>query len=160
MKFIKILFLFMVLAFSSCNNHERLYKNLSIDKEFEPEYLVYDIDEISDEEKAKLKNCTFVINGEDEFPQEELMGLEKLKESNIDFKKYTLLLCYYRLPGIVAGHVFLLTKDLKNDSFIFTMAFRLDRENEEYDNLFTYYRTAVLVSKIPSGTDIEFRISH
>lgn len=90
------------------------------------------------------------------------MGLEKLKESNIDFKKYTLLLCYYKLPGIIVGYSYQYAKDFKKDVLIFYMSFRLDQEsykNPETENLFTYCRSAILVSKIPEGSELEFRWS-
>ena len=150
------------LALTSCNHKsEKLYQSLPIVKEFEPMEYVFDWDKTSKDEFQKMPNITFVINSEDEFPEENLIGLEELKESNIDFRKYTLLVDYYRLPGIVLGHRFAFTKDLEKDVFIFSLSFRLDHDlwgNPEAESLFTYYRSAILVSKLPEDKEVVFRL--
>lgn len=69
---------------------EILYHALPIEKEYEPIECVLDRDDISKEELQEMPNLKLVINSEDEFPEEDLMGLEVIKNSNIDFQKYTL----------------------------------------------------------------------
>lgn len=164
MKKIKYLILFLLglsLGLSSCNHKsEVLYHSLPIEKEYETLKYVFDRGEISKEELQKMPNLRLIINSEDEFPEENLLGLEELKESNIDFNKYTLLIGYYKLPGIIIGHLYNYAKDFENNIAIFYIGFKLDNESmkdPETENLFTYCRSAILVSKIPSTTEVEFR---
>ena len=136
---------------------------LPIVKEFEPEYYIFDGDEISKEEWLEMQNLRLIINSEVEFPEVELMGLEELKESNIDFRKYTLLLGYFKLPGLVLGYKYQYARDLATDHLVFYMGFRLDQEaykDPETDNLFSYSRSAILVAKIPENEDVDFRWSY
>ena len=164
MKLRNFIFLFLGLILFSCNHEsEKLYQFLPIAKEYEPEYYVFDGDEISKEEWLEMQNIRFIINSEDEFPEEDLMGLEELKKSDIDFKKYTLLLGYFKLPGLVLGYRYQYARELATDQLVFFMGFRLDREadkNPETDNLFSYSRSAILVSKIPEDEDVVFRWSY
>ena len=51
--------------------------------------------------------------------EEELLGLEELKESNIDFRKYTLLLGYFKLPGLVLGYRYQYARELATDQLMF-----------------------------------------
>ena len=163
MKKIKYLILCLIslLGFSSCHHEDnKLYQMLPIVKEFEPVYYIFDGDEISKEEWLEMQNLRFIINSEEEFPKENLMGLEELKESNIDFRKYTLLLSYFKLPGLVLGYRYQYARELETNQLIFFMGFRLDQEaykDPETDNLFSYSRSAILVSKIPEYEDVVFR---
>lgn len=154
----------LLLGLTSCNNNKNdLYQFLPIVKEYEPEYYVFDRDEISKEELQEMPDLRLVINSENEFPQENLLGIEELKDSNIDFKKYTLLLSYFKLPGVVLGYRYQYAKELETDSIIFFMGFRLDQkiyENPETENLFTYCRSAILVSKIIDDSELIFRWSY
>lgn len=147
----------------SCNHKsEKLYQSLPIAKEFEGEYFIFDRGEISKEELHEMPNLTLVINSQDEFPQENLMGLKEIKESDIDFRKYTLLLAYFKFPGLILGCRYLYYKDLANDIINFQMKFRLDldqNQNPEAENLFTYYRCAILVSKIPDDEEVAFSVT-
>lgn len=167
MKMIKFLILCLVwLSFvlSSCNHKsEKLYQTLPIVMEYKPVEYVFDRGEISKEELNKMPNLMLVINSKDEYPEENLMGLEELKESDIDFKKHTLLLSYYKIPGVVLGYKYQYVKDFENDVLILFMSFRLDHElyeNPETENLFTYYRSAFLVSKVPQDTEVKFSLSY
>ena len=159
-----ILFLISLLGLTSCHHEEnKLYQMLPIVKEFEPVYYIFDGDEISKEEWVEMQNLRLIINSEDEFPEEELLGLEELKENNIDFRKYTLLLGYFKLPGLVLGYKYQYARELETDQLIFFMGFRLDQEaykDPETDNLFSYSRSAILVSKIPEDEDVVFRWSY
>ena len=159
-----ILCLIRLLGLTSCHHDDnKLYQMLPIVKEFEPEYYIFDGDEISKEEWVEMQNLRLIINSEEEFPEEELLGLEELKESNIDFRKYTLLLGYFKLPGLVLGYKFQYARELETDQLIFFMGFRLDHEaykDPETDNLFSYSRSAILVSKILEDEDVVFRWSY
>ena len=159
-----ILCLISLLILTSCRHDDnKLYQILPIVKEYEPEYYIFDGDEISKEEWLEMQNLRFIINSEDEFPEDDLMGLEELKESNIDFHKYTLLLGYFKLPGLVLGYRYQYARELATDNLVFYMGFRLDQEADkdpETDNLFSYSRSAILVSKIPEDEDVVFRWSY
>ena len=166
MKQIKYLILCLIslVELTSCHHDDnKLYQMLPIVKEFEPEYYIFDGDEISKEEWLEMQNLRLIINSEEEFPEEELLGLEELKESNIDFRKYTLLLGYFKLPGLVLGYRYQFARELATDQLVFFMGFRLDQEADkdpETDNLFSYSRSAILVSKIPEDEDVVFRWSY
>ena len=122
-----ILCLISLLSLSSCHHDDnKLYQILPIVKEFEPEYYIFDGDEISKEEWIEMQNLRLIINSEEEFPEEELLGLEELKESNIDFRKYTLLIGYFKLPGLVLGYRYQYSRDLETNHLRFFMGFRLD----------------------------------
>ena len=95
--------------------------------------------------------------------EEELLGLEELKESNIDFRKYTLLLGYFKLPGLVLGYRYQYAREWATGQLVFFMGFRLDQEADkdpETNNLFSYSRSAILVSKIPEDEGVVFRWSY
>ena len=159
-KYLNLCLFGLSLLLLSCNHKtEQLYQTLSVKYEFEPVEYIFDWEETSKEEFQEMANLSLIINSEDDFPEENLLGLQQLKDSKINFKKYTLLIGYYRLPGIVLGHKYSFVKDLEKDIFIFSMSFRLDHElmgNPETENIFTYYRSAVLVSKIPENKEIKF----
>ena len=150
-----------LMVLTSCDHErEKPYQMLPIVKEFEPEYYIFSGDEISKEEWLEMQDLRFIINSENEFPEENLMGLEELKESNIDFRKYTLLLGYFKLPGLVLGYRYQYARESETNQLIFFMGFRLDQEaykDPETDNLFSYSRSAILVSKIPENSEVEFR---
>ena len=164
LKYLILFFLGILLGLPSCNlKSDSPYQILPIVKEFEPEYYIFDGDEISKEEWLEIQNLRFIINSEDEFPEEDLIGLEELKQSNIDFRKYTLLLGYFKLPGLVLGYKYQYARELASDHLVFSMGFRLDREaykDPVTDNLFSYSRSAILVSKIPENSEVEFRWSY
>ena len=159
-KYLILCLIGLLSVLTSCNHKsEKLYQSLPVVQEFEPVEYVFDWYETSKEEFQNMPEVMFIINSDDEFPEKNLMGLEELKESDIDFRKYTLLLGYFRLYGIVLGHRYSFAKDLEKDIFIFSMRFKMDRDlwgNPETENLFTYYRNAILVSKIPEDAEVEF----
>ena len=167
MEKIKYLILLLVgfsLLFSACNHENTMiYHTLPIEKEYEPVIFIYDRSEISNEELKEMPNLKLVINSEDEFPENDLMGLEELKESNIDFRKYTLLLFYYKLPGIVIDYTPNYAKDFEKNILIFSLTFHLDENflNEsETKNPSTYFGYAILVSKIQMDEEVVFRLSY
>ena len=139
-----------------------LYHTLPVEKEYEPIMHVYDRNATSNEELQDMPNLKLVINSKDEFPGENIMGLEELKESNIDFHKYTLLLVYYKVPGVVKDYSYSYAKDFENDIIIFSINYNWDPnsgEEAETVDLFTYCRSAILVSKISEDNKVEFRLS-
>lgn len=163
---IKYLIFFLAgisLAMSSCNHKgEILYHSLPIEKEYEQMKYVFDRNEISQDELERMPNLKLVINSEDQFPDGNLIGLKELIESGIDFQKYTLLLGYYKVPGIVLNYTYNYAKDFENDNIIFSITYKLDKDtgnNSGNDNLFTYCRSAILVSKIKEDQEVEFRFS-
>lgn len=158
------IFLILCLILFSCNHKEEiLYHTLPIEKEYEALKYVFDRNEISEEKLKEMPNLKIVINSESEFPQEDLIGLEELKESGIDFKKYTMLLVYYKIQGVVEGYSYNYAKDFENDIVIFSINYNLvpnSEEEAESEDLFTYCRSAILVSKISEDTEVEFRLSY
>ena len=163
MKLHNLIFLFLCSILFSCNHKsEILYHTLPIEKEYETLKYVFDRNEISNEEFKEMPNLQLVINSVKEFPEENLMGLEELKESDIDFQKYTLLLVYHKVYGIVESYNCKYAKDFENDIIIFSINYSFDRNLQweaEAADLFTYCRIAILVSKITEDTEVEFRLS-
>lgn len=156
----EILLASLVTLLASCNHHnEPEYTAFSIVAELEPKYEVLPWDQLPKEERDKYIRGNYVINSQDEFPTEPLMWLDDLKAANIDFDKYTLLLSYNLLYGIVNGHYYIWRKYMPEDTFQLVISFKLDRWTEETDDDFTYYRTALLVNKFPSSVPVEFWLS-
>ena len=152
------------LGLISCNHKsEMIYHTVPIEKEYEAFKYVFDRNDISEEKLKEMPNLKLVINSESEFPQEDIIGLEELKESGIDFKKYTMFLVYYKIQGVVEGYSYNYAKDFENDIVIFSINYNLipnSREEAESEDLFTYCRSAILVSKISEDTEVEFRLSY
>lgn len=145
----------------SCNRHDddRITQSFPIEYEFEPEYIVYNRQNLTPEQLEEMPTKGLAIYTESDFPEENLMGLEKLKNSNIDFNKYTLLLCYNRVFGVVTGHRYAWNKNLQENKFVFLMNFYVDYDEDTEtpdEELSTYYRSAVLVKKIPIDSEVEF----
>ena len=89
--------------------------------------------------------------------------MEELKESGIDFKKYTMLLVYYKIQGVVEDYSYNYAKDFEKDIIIFSINYNLvpnSGEEAESEDLLTYCRSAILVSKISEDTEVEFRLSY
>lgn len=163
MKFknVKYLFLFLPGIFLSCNNNEEpVYPEyFPIEYEFETEYRAFNRAELTSEELAAMPDKSFVIYSEDDFPDEDLMGLQQIKDSDIDFNKYTLLLNYERIPGFIVAHLYSWSKDIKEDSYNFSMTFFSKHENDNENpvkDIYTYCRTAVLVERIPFDSMVQF----
>ena len=152
------------LIFSSCDHkNEMIYHSLPIEKEYDALKYVFDRNEISEEELKEMPNLKLVINSESEFPQEDLIGLAELKESGIDFKKYTMLLVYYKVQGVVESYTYNYAKDFENDIIIFSITYNSESDSSvkaETVDLFTYCRSAILVSKISENSEVEFRLSY
>lgn len=144
----------------SCNHdNEPATQTFPILVEYEPVYIVFNKAELTPEELAQMPTLSLVIDSEEDFPKESLPGLRQLKESNIDFDKNTLLLNYEKLAGLIKSHQYGWLKDLRENKFIFRMYFINQQEESstgEENNIFTYYRTAVLVKKIPENSNVEF----
>ena len=161
-KYLILCLLGFSLGLISCNHKsEMIYHTIPIEKEYEAFKYVFDRNKISEEELKEMPNLQLVINSEDEFPDEDLRGLEELKESDIDFKQYTMLLVYYKVPGVVEDYSYSYAKDFENNTIIFSINYNSvvdSGEKAESVNLFTYCRSAILVTKIPEDTGVEFRL--
>lgn len=171
LSFITILFCIIL---SSCNHNEPQDVQLfPIISDLETESQVLDWASLTSEERQRYPNLNCVVNSEDEFPQENLMGLEKIKSINIDFEKYTLLLSYNKIAGLVEGHRYTWTKNLREGVFELWMDFKVNHVNSENDEfipgndeadelqpeevfILTYYCTALLVKKIPANSEVIF----
>ena len=171
LSFITILFCIIL---CSCNHNEpQDVQVFPIISDLETESQVLDWASLTSEERQRYPNLNCVVNSEDEFPQENLMGLEKIKSINIDFEKYTLLLSYNKIAGLVEGHRYTWTKNLREGVFELWMDFKVNRVNSEIDEsipgndaadelqpeevfIMTYYCTALLVKKIPANSEVIF----
>lgn len=171
LSFITILFCIIL---NSCNHNEpQDVQVFPIISDLETESQVLDWASLTSEERQRYPNLNCVVNSEDEFPQENLMGLEKIKSINIDFEKYTLLLSYNKIAGLVEGHRYTWTKNLREGIFELWMDFKVNRVNSEINEsipgnddadelqpeevfILTYYCTALLVKKIPANSEVIF----
>lgn len=159
----------------SCNKNEPTgIQEFPIIAELDTESKVINILDLTPDERQEYRTQNFVINSEEEFPEEDLMSLEKIKSMKIDFNKYTLLLSYNSITGIVEGHRYTWTKDLEDGVFKLWMNFKVNNVNnteedeslwdrEEIDDseskksfIVTYCCTAVLVNKIPANSKVSF----
>ena len=178
MKPIKIILIccLLISIMSSCtHNDNQLYQNFPIIVELETDYKVIDWSDLTPEERKQYPNRSFVIRTEEDFPEENLMNLEKLKANNIDFEKYSLLLVYNKIPGIIKGHRYTWRKNLQEGVFELFIDFTIEHaeasspldsnENDfspdilDTDDLLTYYCSALLVNAIPADSKVEFWVS-
>lgn len=169
LSFVTILF---SIFFSSCHHSDGggLYQKFPIQSELETEFVVLDWIALTPEQRAEYKRGNFVIDSESDFPEENLMGLEKIKAMNIDFNKYTLLLSYNLITGIVQGHRYTWAKNLQEGVFELWMDFKVEHPDDEDDSwdddsddplsreefIVTYYCTALLVQKLPANAKVIF----
>ena len=178
MKCLKLSFSIILFTLFLCgcrhNDAKDLYINYPIQKEIETSSKVIDWDILSPDEKKQYPSISFVINSQDDFPERDLMDLENIKSLDIDFEKYTLLLCYKMIPGKVIGHRYIWRKNIQEDVFELFTDFSIkpwgsdttaddDSGNEKEpmeDDLTTYYCTALLVQKIPVGAKVVFWYGH
>ena len=175
-KYFNISFITILLAIILCNcNHNEPQDTqvFPIISELDTESKVIDWAALTSEERQQYPNLNCVVNSEDDFPKENLMGLEKIKSMNIDFDKYTLLLSYNKIAGIVEGHRYTWTKNLREGVFELWMDFKVNQVNTDFNGnigsddefngsqseevfILTYYCTAVLVNKIPANSEVIF----
>lgn len=146
---------------SGCHHNDTdMYKVYPIQEELETQQKVLDWASMTSDERKQYPSQSFVINSYDEFPEEDLMDLDVIKSYDIDFTRNTLLLCYNKIPGIVRGHRYIWRKNLQEGVFELFLNFSVkswsDDESSDEDDLLTYICTAVLVNKIPEGSEVIF----
>lgn len=162
------------LILCSCHHAEGsdMYQIFPIQAELETDSQEINWAELTSEERKEYKTLSCVIDSPEDFPNENLMGLEKIKSMHIDFDKYTLLLCYNKIPGIVESHKYVWSKNLQEGVFELWMDFQitepenygpvwnrdqLDEDSSSEEVFFiTYYCTALLVNKIPANSKVIF----
>ena len=165
MRHICIVLFFLLGILTACNRHseEGLYTPLSIVSEIEPQSkLLYWI-KMTPEERQKYPRRGFVINSVSEFPDEPNINMTDLKLMDIDFNRYTLLVHYTLIPGYVQGHQLYWFYDNHEDRYEFQSNFKIVYPDEDVDaenELFTYYRSAIIVNKIMSDKDVSFTFSY
>lgn len=175
-RYFKFLFasIFFTLIFCSCHHNDAgdMYQNFPIQAELETESRQLDWVALTSEQRQEYKRGNYVIDSKEDFPDENLMGLEKIKSMNIDFDKYTLLLSYNLIPGIVEGHRYVWSKNLQEGVFELWMDFKVSHPDDDDTTLnggaeeddwqskeefiVTYYCTALLVNKIPANSKVVF----
>lgn len=148
----------------SCNRHHdsaEPYEPLPIIMEHEPVSTILKWGEMTPEERHRYPSEGFMINSSEGFPDDERFFLEDLKASNIDFTTQTLLVSFRILPGYVYGHKLYWMLDNTESAFEFLTHVQLT-ELPEDDRIedFTYYRSAITVSKIPDDTEVSFAWSY
>lgn len=178
MKLLKLSFATLLFTLMLCachhtdgiDNDNNSLINYPIQQELETAYAVLDWASLTSEQRKQYPSKSFVINSYEEYPEENLMGLEEIKAMNIDFQRYTLLLSYVRIPGVVVSHRYVWRKNRLEDVFELFMDFGVERNgqgekqdgkidsdgNSEPEDLITYYCTALLVNKIPDGSEVVF----
>lgn len=174
MRNLKLAFAAFLFAVILCSCHHSsggdMVQTFPIQSELESEYKVLDWSELTPEERHQYRRVNYVIDSQEDFPDENLLGLDRIKSMNIDFEKYTLLLSYNLIPGIVEGHKYLWTKNLQEGVFELWMHFDtvvpesgtssgalLEAGSQsEAPFIITYYCTALLVNKIPAHSQVIF----
>lgn len=167
-----IIILFTIILCGCHNNEGRdMYLTFPIQSELETESLELNWAALTSEQRQEYKRGNFVIDSEEEFPEENLMGLERIKSMHIDFDRYTLLLSYNLISGIVEGHRYEWRKNLQEGVFELWMDFKvthpedfespwdgneLDDSQSQETFIVTYYCTALLVNKIPANSKVIF----
>lgn len=86
--------------------------------------------------------------------------MDDLKLLNIDFSNQTLLVQYWLIPGYIKGHRFGWYFSNAEDVYYFRAHFTLIRHEDDESDLFTYYRSAVLVDKIMPDKKVNFTVSY
>ena len=165
MKYLHIILFAIFGMLTACNNHseDRIYQSLKIVKEFEPQSEVIDWGNMTYEERQKYPRKGLVINSKDDFPDESNINVADLKLIDIDFAKYSLLVQYSLIPGYIKGHRLDWCYDNSEEEYVFKAYFNLIHPDEEVnpkDDLFTYYRAAILVNKIPNKKVVTFSSSY
>lgn len=160
MKSYKWLLVIMAGLVLSCNRNDvqPLPESLPIEYEFEPVDVIFNTLDINSEELKGMPDKSYIVYSDSDFPEEDLMGLQQIKESDIDFNEYTLLLNYQKVQGIIIGHSYSWSRIPTTLHYNFNMNFFIEPDSdEEFEkNIFTYYRSAVLVKKISMNSDVEF----
>lgn len=165
MKYFRLILLTIIGMLVACNhnNEESLYKKLKIVKELEPQSTVIDWGNLSHEDRQKYPRKGFVINSNDDFPDEPYINLTDLKLMDIDFVKYSLLVQYTLVPGYIKSHRLDWYYDNDQEEYVFKSYFNMIRPDEdinpEYD-YFTYFRSAILVNKLHSDSDVIFSTTY
>lgn len=165
MKSIHYLMLAMMCLLAACNNHseEDIYTRLPIVSELESQSTVLDWGKMTTEQRRKYPRKGFVINSVDDFPTEQNINLNDLKLLDVDFNKYTLLVNYTLIPGYIKGHNLLWYYDNAMDEYVFQSNFMIIKpgdNSDANDDLFTYYRSAIIVDKIKSDKKVSFYFTY
>lgn len=165
MKYLQLIMLAFVGLLCSCNNESEppLYLEIPIVSELEPQSEIINWGEMTSEEKRQYPLRGFVINSSEDFPNEENLEMKDLQLLDIDFSKYTLLVQYKRIPGIIKSHHYYWMYDNGEDRYEFQASFnivRFDADNDPNKDLFTYYRAAIIVNKIKPDKEVAFTTSY
>ena len=142
-----------------CNKTDRepQYSSLKIVKEFEPLSTIIDWGGMTSEERHQYPHGGFVINSSEDFPENTYADMADLKKMNIDFDRYTLLVQFSLIPGYIQKHLLLYYYDNVDSAYVFQSTFKMIGEGEPLeDDMFTYYRSAILVDKLPSTAKVLF----
>ena len=182
-KYLNLSFLTILLTLILCSCHHNeggdMYQIFPIQEELETPSVILDWNSLSSEEKQQYKLVSYVINSQEDFPTDNLLGLEKIKSMNIDFDKYTLLLSYNRTDGIVQSHRYTWRKNISEGVFELLINFKVtnfenngsdDNNNgssgDNNDNstsmeadFVTYSCSALLVNKLPPDFKVNFWFS-
>ncbi|WP_290379043.1 hypothetical protein [Duncaniella muris] len=165
MKYIQLIILAIVGLLFSCNKESEppLYLVIPIVNELEPQSKIINWGEMTAEEKRQYPLRGFVINSYEDFPNEENLEMKDLQLLDIDFSKYTLLVQYKRIPGIIKSHHYCWMFDNGMERYEFQASFnivRFDADNDPNEDLFTYYRAAIIVNKIMPDKEVVFTTSY
>lgn len=145
---------------TSCNRHPDsppLFEQLDIVTEYEPQSTLLKWGEMTPDERHEYPSGGFMINSRDEFPDDPRYNLSDLKAADIDFDNYTLLVAFDILPGYVLGHRLYWQFDHTENQLQFLTWTELTEgsDDDEFEE-FTYYRSAITVSKIAPDAKVAY----
>lgn len=149
-----------ILMFSSCHHDEEpdAYVRLKVIAEIEPKSKILNWVEMTPEERREYPRAGYVINSIDDFPADAVFGIDDIKSAGIDFSTETLLLDYILVPGYVQGHRFIWMRNNIEGKYEFRANFDIT-DSQPFD-FFTYYRAAIVVSKLAPGEEVLFTMSY
>lgn len=140
-----------------------MYQGLEIVTEVEPKSINLDWANMTHEQRAEYPRRGYVVNSLSELCEDNVFGLDGIKALNIDFSRYTLLVNYILLPGEVLSHEVLWYRNNIEGTYDFRSCFGLTPFPEEEhldDFMFTYYRSAIVVDKLPEDAKVVFGFSN
>lgn len=150
----------MAMGMTACNRNEEpeVFERMKYIREIEPKSKYVDWKAMTPDERKQYPRKGCAINSPAEFPEDAVFGLDDIRSADIDFSKETLLLNYILVPGYVQGHNVIWGYNHPTETYEFYTWFNLT--DSERDDLFTYYRSAIVVDKLSPDTPVQFTASY
>lgn len=171
--------LISIICLSACNNHSEddMDVRLPIAYELEPRSTIIQWGDMTSDERKKYHREGYVVNSLSDLPDNLIFSNKDLIAADIDFSQYTLLLYYQLFPGYVISHYYGWCYNNPEKVYRLYSNFETvdgikpadpDSSTQPSDNPeltdssytlpddFTYYRSAIVVPKIPASAKVEF----